>query len=347
MNNAQAPKIKKDSKNKIRVEFDGRTPLLERLRAKFLNMYTVKRVVWYLFRFLLLVGVSYIILFPFFSKISSSFMSETDFVDVTVRLIPKSPTLQTYEAIITENGYFKAFGNTLVLSLVCAVLQTFICCFIGYGFAKFKFKGSGALFLLVIFTMIVPHSTLKLSMFLHFKDFDILGVLGIFNKLGLLERPGIPLLDTNWPLWIMSATGLAYKNGLFIFLMRQFYRGIPDELEESAYLDGSGVFKTFFTIIIPLSVTMIVTVFMFAFCWQWTDTFYSGLFYTQTGPLLLNRIIKVPDSLAELTEASSTALFGAAVKNTCGILIIIPLVIMYLFGQKYIVQGIERSGITG
>ena len=81
MNNAQAPKIKKDSKNKIRVEFDGRTPLLERLRAKFLNMYTVKRVVWYLFRFLLLVGVSYIILFPFFSKISSSFMSETDFVD--------------------------------------------------------------------------------------------------------------------------------------------------------------------------------------------------------------------------------------------------------------------------
>ena len=110
MNNAQAPKVKKDSKNKIRVEFD-RTPLIDRLRAKFLNMYTVKRVVWYLFRFLLLLGVSYIILFPFFSKISSSFMSETDFVDVTVRLIPKSPTLQTYEAIITENGYFKAFGN--------------------------------------------------------------------------------------------------------------------------------------------------------------------------------------------------------------------------------------------
>lgn len=91
---------------------------------------------------------------------------------------------------------------------------------------------------------------------------------------------------------------------------------------------------------------MIVTVFMFAFCWQWTDVFYSNLFYTQTGPVLLNKIIKVPDSLSELSE-SSTALFGSAVKNTCGILIIIPLVIMYLFGQKYIVQGIERSGITG
>ena len=336
----------KKSKNNADVDFD-RTPLLTRLRAKFINLYTVKNIVWYLFRFLLLVGVSYIILFPFFSKVSSSFMSETDFVDVTVRLIPKSPTFQTYEAILSENNYFLAFGNTFALSLVCAVLQTFVCCFIGYGFAKFKFKGSGILFLLVIFTMIVPHSTLKLSMFLNFKDFDILGIFGLLHKIGLLERPGIPMLDTNWPLWILSITGLAFKNGLFIFLMRQFYRGIPDELEESAYLDGSGVFKTFFTIIIPLAVTMIVTVFMFSFCWQWTDTFYSNLFYTQTGPMLLPRIIKVPDTLSELAEASSSPLFGAAIKNTCGILIIIPLVIMYLFGQKYIVQGIERSGITG
>ena len=346
MNNANAPKITKNSKNKIKVEFE-RTPLIERLRAKFLNMYTVKRVLWYLLRFLLLVGVSYIILFPFFSKISSSFMSESDFVDVTVRLVPKSPTLQTYSAILTDNGYFEAFGNTFLLSIVCAVLQTFICCFIGYGFAKFKFKGSGILFLVVIFTMIVPHSTLKLSMFLNFKDFDIFGIFGLLHKFGITERPGIPLLDTNWPLWILSATGLAYKNGLFIFLMRQFYRGIPDELEESAYLDGSGVFQTFFKIIIPLSITMIVTVFMFAFSWQWTDTFYSGLFYTQTGPMLLPRIIKVPDTLSELAEASSSSLFAAACKNTCGLLIILPLVIMYLFGQKYIVQGIERSGITG
>ena len=344
MNNT--PKITKNSKNKIRVEFE-RTPLIERLRAKFLNLYTLKRVLWYLLRFLLLLGVSYIILFPFFSKISSSFMSDTDFVDVTVRLVPKSPTLQTYSAILADNNYFEAFGNTFLLSIICAVLQTFICCFIGYGFAKFKFKGSGVLFLIVIFTMIVPHSTLKLSMFLNFKDFDIFGIFSLLHKFGLTERPGIPMLDTNWPLWILSATGLAYKNGLFIFLMRQFYRGIPDELEESAYLDGSGVFQTFFRIIIPLSVTMIVTVFMFAFSWQWTDTFYSGLFYTQTGPMLLPRIIKVPDSLAEITEASSSTLFAAACKNTCGLLIILPLVIMYLFGQKYIVQGIERSGITG
>ncbi len=346
MNTAQAPKIKKESKNKIRVEFD-RTPLIDRLKARFLNVFTVQKAAWYLFRLLLLIGVSYIILFPFFSKISSSFMSASDFVDVTVRLIPKAPTLATYEAIITENGYFTAFGNTLVLSLICGVLQTFVCCFIGYGFAKFKFKGNGILFLLVMFTMVVPHTTLKLSMFLNFKEFDIFGIFGLLHKFGVVEKPGIAMLDTNWPLWILSATGLAYKNGLFIFLMRQFYRGIPDELEESAYLDGSGVYKTFFSIIIPLSVTMMITVFMFSFCWQWTDTFYSNLLYTQTGPSLLSKIgSRIPGSLQDAAEATST-LYTAAIKNTSALLIIIPLIIMYLFGQKYIVQGIERSGITG
>lgn len=345
MNRAEAPKIKKESKRRIRVEFE-RTPLIQRLRAKFLNLYTLKKILWYIFRLLLLIGVSYIILFPFFSKISSSFMSESDFTDVTVNLIPRTPTLTTYKAIISENNYFEAFGNTFLLSLVCAVLQTFVCALVGYGFAKFKFKGSNALFLVVIFTMVVPHSTLRLSMFMHFKDFDILGILGLLNKIGLTATPGIQLLNTNWPLWILSATGLAYKNGLFIFLMRQFYRGIPDELEESAYLDGSGVFKTFFTIIIPLSVTMLITVFMFSFCWQWTDTFYTNVFYTTTGPTLLSSIIKTPSSLSEMDAAAST-LYTAAIRNTCGILIIIPLLILYLFGQKYIVQGIERSGITG
>ncbi len=344
MNSAET-KIKKESKNRIRVEFD-RTPLIQRLRAKFLNFYTLKRVLWYLFRLLLLIGVSYIILFPFFSKISSSFMSESDFVDVTVRLVPKNPTLDTYKAIITENNYFKAFGNTLVLSLVCGILQTFVCCLIGYGFAKFKFKGSNLLFFVVIFTMVVPHTTLRLSMFMKFKDFDILGIMTLLNKIGLIPKPGLQLLNTNWPLWILSATGLAYKNGLFIFLMRQFYRGIPDELEESAYLDGSGVFKTFFSIIIPNSVTMMVTVFMFSFCWQWTDTFYTNVFYTQTGALLLSKIVKVPASLSEMSSASS-GLYTAAIRNTCGLLIIFPLILLYLVGQKYIVQGIERSGITG
>ena len=355
MNNAETTaKITKETKNKIRVDFE-RTPLLERLKAKFINLYTVKKVVWYLFRFVLLLGISYVILFPFFSKIASSFMSTDDFVDVTVRLIPKNPTLETYKAIIVDNQYFKAILNSFVLSLTCALLQTFMSCLIGYGLAKFKFKGNNLVFFAVIFTMVVPHATLQLSMFMKFRYFDIYGSLGLlsggvnesFNLIGGLMGvdTSLNLLNSNWPLSILSATGLAYKNGLYIFLLRQFFRGIPDELEESAYLDGSGVFRTFFSIIIPLSGTMLVTVFMFAFCWQWTDNFYTDLFYTSGGPHLLPNIIKIPKSLN--IDFAGKELYNTAINNTAGILILIPLIIMYLFGQRYIVQGIERSGITG
>ncbi|MBQ2727274.1 MAG: carbohydrate ABC transporter permease [Clostridia bacterium] len=345
-----APKVKKETKNKIQVEFE-RTPFWERMKAKLINLYTVKRVVWYLFRFLLLLGISYVILFPFFSKISSSFMAPEDFVDVTVRLIPKHPTLDTYKAIIVDNDYLLALLNTFILSLVCALLQTFVCCIIGYGFAKFKFKGNSLLFLCVIFTMVVPHTTLQLSLFMKFRYFDILGIVnllggGLIDAINLTDgTTSINFINTNWPLYIMSLTGLAYKNGLYIFLLRQFYRGIPDELEESAYLDGSGVFRTFFSIIIPLSVTMLITVFMFSFCWQWTDNFYTNLFYTTAGDKLLPDIIKVPKSLD--VNYAGQSLYTAAITNTCGILIMAPLIVLYLFGQRYIVQGIERSGITG
>ena len=350
MNKVENQPVKvKETKNKIKVDFE-RTPLLERLKAKFINLYTIKNVVWYIFRFLLLLGISYVILFPFYSKIASSFMSKEDFVDVTVRLIPRHPTLETYKAIIVDNKYFTALLNTFVLSLVCGILQTFVSCLVGYGFAKFKFKGNSILFGLVVFTMVVPHPTLYLSMFMKFRYFDVLGIInllggGVIDSFKILEDPFLNLINTNWPLYLLSATGLAYKNGLYIFLMRQFFKGIPDELEESAYLDGYGVFKTFFKIIIPLSVTMMITVFMFSFCWQWTDNFYTEMFYTTTGDLLLPDIVKIPKSLK--TTYAAKDLYEAAIRNTSGILIIAPLIVLYLFGQKYIVQGIERSGITG
>ena len=342
-------------KNKIRVDFE-RTPLLERLKAKFVNVYFLKRVLVYIFKFMFLLGISYVILFPFYSKISSSFMSPEDFVDVTVRLVPKHPTLDTYKAIIVDNHYFTAFWNSLVLSGSCAIIQTFVCCLIGYGFAKFKFKGNKLFFLLVIFTMVVPHSTLRLSMFMKFRYFDIFKIGdfgGLFNLLGggvfdwlaILPDTSLQLINTNWPLIILSATGLAFKNGLYIFMLRQFFKGVPDELEESAYLDGSGVFRTFIQIILPMSVPMLITVFMFAFSWQWTDNFYTKNFYTTTGPLLMPKVVNVPKSLN--TQYAGGNMYTTAIRNTCGILILLPLLILYTFMQRYIIQGIERSGITG
>ena len=347
-NTQKKPVITKETKNKIRVDFE-RTPLKERLKAKFGTAYIYQKVFVSIFRLVLLIGLSYIVLYPFISKIASSFMGMNDFVDATVRLIPKDFTLDIYKAVFVELDYFKAFTNVFTISIISAILQTFSCCVIAYGFAKFKFKGNGLLFLLVMLTMIVPHPTLKLSMFQNFKDFDVFGIMNLLEKIGILPEEfayGITLTGTYWPLVILSACGLAFKNGLYIFMLRQFFRGVPDELEESAYIDGSGVFRTFFTIIIPLSVPMLITVFLFSFCWQWTDNYYLPLFFPSGRIWNWSDVTReIPLSLK--TDYAGANLFEQAINNTAGMMAIAPLIVLYLFCQKFLVQGIERSGIVG
>ncbi len=345
----EAPRVMKESKNTIKVEFE-RTPLKERLKAKYFNSKFWIEVVFKIFRFVLLLGISYVILFPFFAKIAGSFMSREDFVDVTVKLIPRYPTLDTYRAVISENKYFEALINTVTLSVLCGLIQTFMCCLIGYGLAKFRFKGNKLVFFLVIFTMVVPHRTLQLSMFMKFRYFDILGIFnllggGVTDALKVIPFTSLNLNNSYWPLALLSFGGLAFKNGLYIFMMRQFFAGVPDELEESAYIDGSGTFRTFIQIILPLSVPMMITIFLFAFSWQWTDNFYTTVFFTKASMVLMPDIVAIPKTLD--TQYAAQNLYESAIRNTCGLLILLPLLIMYVFMQKYLVGGIERSGIVG
>ena len=243
--------------------------------------------------------------------------------------------------------------------------------------------------MLVMLTMIIPHKTLMSSISMKFTYFDIFGIVsflsggaslndisilgfdvvpflnsltggatvpvtefvdGLLSSIQILKNPeGLKLTNTLWPLFILSVTGLAFKNGLYIFMLRQFFRGIPDSLEESAYIDGSGDFRTFIQVILPMSVPMMITVFLFAFCWQWTDDFYISLINTgsaKTSDLLVKLVNKVPESLVMTKTNDPSGLYGTAIRNTIALLIISPLVVLYAFCQKFLVQGIEHSGIA-
>lgn len=388
------PVVKRESKNKIRVEFD-RTPLKERLKAKFLSFNFLSKVVIWIFRMVIMIGISYIVLFPYISQIFDSLKASEDLVDSTVGLIPKNFSLDIYRALIEEGAYLERFMDSFTLSLMCAVIQTFVCCLIGYGFAKFKFKGSNILFLLVMLTMIIPHQTLRYSMTMGFRFFDIFGFVRLFKGGGIeffghnimelgegvanffenlnvlpdqiqwgkyvdargldqwkvdmaVTQNGIDLTETYFPLVLLSLGGLAFKNGLYIFLLRQFFRGIPDELEESAYMDGSGPVRTFVQIILPLSVPMMITVFMFAFCWQWTDVFYTtNLLGTLAQESLLPSLVSFePPMLMSTVPSAHNFAYLPAIHNTAGLMIIFPLVILYSFFQRFLVQGIEQSGLA-
>ncbi len=356
----KAPK-KVYNKDGYIVSFEDKVPFWERLKGKVFSTYFLTNVVWYIFRLVLMIGISFVILYPFISKIAGSFMAPEDFKDATVNIIPKHFTIGTYKAIFLENHYMSAFVNTLLLSLLCALLQTFICCLVGYGLAKFKFKGNKLILLMVVLTMIIPHGTLRLSMFLHFEYFNpgsisgwnVPGILTPFiwfiNLFRSTPLTGVSLTDTYWPLILLSLFGLGFKNGLYIFMMRQFFHGVPDELEESAYVDGSTTMRTFFQIIIPLSIPMMITIFLFAFSWQWTDNFYTELFFISGSDIILmpDLLESVPPTLLANKPFTDWSLYETAIRNTCGLMIILPLVILYLFCQKYLVQGIERSGIVG
>ncbi len=341
------PKVKRESKNKIRVEFE-RAPLWERIKAKFFSTFFLKRVVYVIFRFVLLLGVSYVILFPYITKIFNSFMTASDFKDVTVVLISRAPSIRQYQAIITENGYLGALLNSFLLSFTTALIQTFVCALVAYGLAKFKFKGNNIVFMIVIVTLMVPLDAIQYQMQQYFNDLDKTSFTENF-----LEKidESLGFMNSYIPMYMLSFTGLGFRNGLFIFMLRQFFKGVPDELEESAYVDGSSTMKTFFRIILPISIPMLVTVFIFSFAWQWTDdfyvmTFFNQIYLTDNGWPNIARIAKtIPASLSN--EIRNLPQYSSAITGTATILIALPLIVAYVFLQDKIVQGVERSGIVG
>ena len=352
-------KVKRESKNKIKVDFE-RAPLKERLKQKFLSANFLYKVIYVIFRTVLLIGITFIILYPYIKKILSSIMSISDMKDATVILITKNPTIDQYRYILTQNDYIQAFLTTFIVSLSVALIQTLVCALVAYGLAKFKFKGNSIVFAFVIVTLMVPQEALKNSMDAFFRQITMIET--TLNPISLILQPlqnwfgifenGYGFSDSLIPLYVLSIFGLGFKNGLFIFMLRQFFKGVPDELEESAFVDGSSTLRTFFSIILPISIPMLITVFIFAFSWQWTDDFYTSIFLAREDSafVFMKHIARTPEKIGEMlkyeTQNISSA-YSSAVLGTASILIALPLIIAYVFLQRRIVEGVERSGIVG
>ncbi len=263
-------------------------------------------------------------------------MSYSDIYNPLVIQIPQDWTVANFKYIFTQTDFIKAFFNTFFYAIVAAIFTTFSSAFVGYGIARFKFPGSKLLFGFAVLTMLIPIQTISLPLFTKFRFFDIFGVFTMLNG------EGMTLTNTIFPTLILSATCLGFRAGIFIILMRQYYIGVPKELIEAAYVDGSGSYRTFFSVILPMAKSMMIVVFSLSFAWQWTDTFYSellcgGVKFLPTITLLLNA--------ADSTGTSSAIQYVYV--NASALLTVVPLLIFYCFFQKKIIQGIETSGIVG
>lgn len=293
--------------------------------------------IWKLMRFVLLVGLSFMILYPVFVKFSASLKSTADMMDSTVVFIPKNPTLQNYKIVLNSVNYALTLLMTVLFCLVQSLLQLASCSLVAYGIARFKFKGHKLLFGMAVLTLIIPPQIILLPLYIRFHFF---GITNIFQFSGILS--GVDLINTYWPFLLLSGTALGFKNGLYIYLLRQHFKNMPMALEEAAYIDGCGPFRTFLRIMLPGSVPMLVTVFLFSFVWQWNDTVYSGIFFPEI-PTLANKLY----GMVFTTMGAGTTLMSAVLESPKFFLLITPIVILYLFTQKLFVQSISRSGIVG
>lgn len=286
--------------------------------------------------FLLLLGLAYLILFPFVVKILASFMSEDDLYDPLVALIPRHFSLAHYQTVIQHEDFLPGLFNTALYALAVGLGSVFSSSLVGYSLARYRYPGSRLLFGLVIATMLIPLITLSVPMYAAFQFFDIFGLIEAFGG------KGITLTNTVWPLVILSATGLGFRGGIYIFLMRQVFKGLPDEIVEAAKVDGAGHFRIFWKVALPSAQSMLVVIFVLAFAWQWTDTFYTTTLMTDKKLL--------PNLVLLLSSASFDAqdrYLQVVQANAALLLCILPLILVYVLFQRKIIQGIERSGLVG
>lgn len=332
-------KSKTKASNKTNLSVDTRS-FWERNEASngILLNETIKKYAISIFRGILLFGMCFMILQPLLNKIALSFMAEKDLYDTTIILIPKHFSINNWQVASHLLNYKSTLFNTAWVSILVSIIEVSVCCLVGYGFSRFQFPFKRFWFFCVILVIVIPPQTISTSLFLHFRYFNFFGTT-------------INLRGSILPYVMLCLGCMGLKNGLYIFMIRQFFMGFPFELEEAAYVDGCGPFKTFFRIMIPGAKPIITSCFLFSFVWQWTDSFYSSLFLGRLQLLSINLasiVERFGSYLAMINGGGSTLApqgYAQAVLSTGILMTVLPLILLYLFCQKLFVESLASTGV--
>jgi len=304
---------------------------------------TITRKVISFARALLLFGLCFMIIQPLLTRFGTSLMAEKDLYDSTVVLVPRNPTLDNYRIVFDLTDFPRSMLNTLWTSLLVSVLQVVSCTLVGYGFARFDFPLKKLWFACVVALIIIPPQTIATALYMNFANFDVFGIIKA------LTGKTISLHGSLVPYTLMSLTCMGLKDGLYIYMLRQYFSGIPKSLEEAAYVDGCGTMHTFVKIMLPDAMPTITSCFLFSFVWQWTDLFYTrnflsgmSIYSTQLSSIVsrMNRYFSSDASKPIIVPVGrQQQLISIGVLICC-----IPLVILYLFAQRTFVESIVMSG---
>lgn len=271
--------------------------------------YKIGRVILYA----VLIGLTVLMLVPFAWMLSASLKFDKDVFTFPIQWIPDNPRWQNYVDIWTKIPLSKFVLNTTKLTIIVTILQLLTSSFAAYAFAKLKFKHSNALFLAYIATIAMPWQVYMVPQFIMMRSFH--------------------LNDTHLAIICLQAF-----SAFGVFMMRQFYQGIPDELCEAARIDGMSEYQIWYRIMLPLSKPALSTLTIFTFVATWND-FLGPMIYLKTEA---KKTLQIGLRMFISQYSSEYGLIMAA-----SVLSLIPVLIVFLSLQKYFVEGIAATGVKG
>ena len=264
----------------------------------------------------LLILTSLILIAPVFFMVVSSLKVDAEYLTYPIRVFPTTPQWQNYPLVFTMTPFAQVALRTAILALSTATISAFVSSLVGFAFARYNdVKGNKQLFGLVVAMLIVPFIVILIPQFI------------------LYAR--LKLTNTYWP-WILGAVAGSPYN---IFMFRQFFLGFPKELEDAAEIDGCNPFQIYWKIFLPNSKPVIATVMIFGFMYVWGDYLMPALYLNASKTLLgvtLATAFKNPQGF-DLKTVSLAA----------SVIYILPMIIVFFFGQKHILKGVVTSGLKG
>ena len=298
-------------------------------------------------KYVIIISLCLLILLPSIADVLFSFMTKGDLCDPSVIFIPRNVTFDNYRTMADVLYFNDTLKESLVLSLIVAIIQVVMCSFTAYGFARFKFPlkklWMGALFIVITFIPVITAYSLNLN----FKFFDFFGIISA------IKGEPIRLVGKTQAQILMCVFCMGIRSGMIIYFFYSFFRGIPDDIEEASYIDGSGCFRTYFKIMLPQAKSILGTGFLMTFIWQYMDGFYAKCF--MSDELLLGpRFARILD-LSSLYRViyrgeyygQDPLEYSICLIKTGMIMIVLPMVILYVFTQLFIFRGIDdfTSGV--
>jgi len=277
--------------------------------------------------YLVIVIISIFMILPFVWMVSVSLKPSGRIYEYPPRFIPSPVTFENYRTAWDRANFSLYFMNTTIFAVVGVLLTISLCSLGGYVFAKLRFPGKNILFMVILFTMMLPFFSVLIPLFLIVKNFPLAGGNNLFGKGGT----GL----------INSFAGLILPgivNGYYIFLFRQFFTMLPDELIQAARIDGCSEFRIFAQIMLPLAKPALATVAIFSFMDKWNALVWPLVVLTDPNKRTLQVGLAIFQG-EQLTGAQWNELMAASVIS------LLPTVLVFLLAQKYFTTGIALTGI--